>query len=249
MLTQIQGPDRHFSAFYKDNAILIQFMIDEFIRSHQLIFQIKTLIQKHLDSIQGLKSLSISLIQILGQLIGSPSQHEHCFQSSWTKGSLTKFKEYSEQFSRNSDHQNKQYVNLQNAAQQAWMIAVNNFEFLSSLSENSYPQNPPSMLFLHPLERAFNRLQRSMHQISRYIPRITSAYWNNENVILYIVRRKSALEEIYGSNFFYKSFKLPMKMHELIEMLIKRYQARGFESLLPTIQYLFEEREMASSIS
>lgn len=249
MLTQIQGPDRHFTAFYKDNALLIQFMIEEFIQSYPLTMQINTLIQERLDSIQNLNTVSFSLIQILGRLIGAPSQQENSFFSSWTKGPLTKLKEYCEQFSSNSAHKNKQYVNLHLAAQHTWMLAVNNFEMLLSLSANPNPQNPSSMLFLLPLERAFQRLQRHFNQISRYIPRVTTAFWNNENVILYLFRKKSLLEEIYGSDFFYKRFKLSKKYPELIELLIKRYEARGFENLLPTIQYLFESKEMLSNIS
>lgn len=249
MLTQIQGPDRHFTAFYKDNTILIQFLIEEFIRSYQLTFQIKTLIQEGLDSTQSLSSFALSLIRILGQLIGSPSHHEHTSPSSWTKGPLTKFKEYCEQFSRNSTHQNKQYINLHIAVQHAWMLAVNNFELLHAISTNPHPQNSSSMLYLLPIERAFHRLQKRFNQISRYIPRISAVFWNNENVILYLFRRKYLLEEIYGSDFFYKRFKLAMNTPDLIELLTKRYQARGFESLLPTIQYLVEEKEMASNIS
>ena len=54
MLTQIQGPNHHFNAFYEDNSILIQFIVEEFIQSHQLIFRMKALIQEHLDSVETL---------------------------------------------------------------------------------------------------------------------------------------------------------------------------------------------------
>lgn len=240
MSTQIREPNHHFSAFYEDNAILIQFIVEEFIRSHQLALKIKSLIQEYLDSPQALNSLSLPLIQILNQLVGCLSQKERASFSRWTKGPLTKFKEYCEQFSRNSFHQNKQHVNLHMAAHQAWQMALYNLELLNSLYVNSSISISESLLFLLPLKRAFHHLQVRLHQISRYISHAMGAYWNNENVIVCLLRRKDLLTEIYGSDFLYKRFKWPMKAAELIELIINRYQSRGFGPLLPTIQHLFE---------
>lgn len=239
MLTQIKGPDHHFKAFYQDNSILIQFMIEEFIRSYQLNFQIKLLMQEHLESTRDLDTSFASLIQMLGQLIGYSSPQTHA-SFSWNKGPLTKFKEYCEQFSRNSSHQDKQHVNLHMATHHAWLMALYNLELLNSLYSNSYVAQSDSLLFLIPLKRAFQSLQMRFKQISRYLPHVSHPYRDNENVILCLLRRKDLLQEIYGSDFLYKRFKWPMKTSELVAWLMQRYQARGFEALLPTIQYLSE---------
>jgi hypothetical protein len=240
VLTQIRGPDQHFSAFYEDNSILIQFVVEEFIQSYQLTSQIKTLIQERLDSTETLTPFSLSLIQILDQLVGCLHQQERSSLSRWTRGSLTKLKEYCEQFSHNSSHQNKQHVNLHMAVHQAWITALHNLQLLNSLYTNPYIPNSGAILCLLPLKRAFHSLQMRFNQISRYIPRILSDYRGNENVIFCLLRRKNLLTEIYGSDFLYKRFKWSIKTPEMSELLIKRYQARGFEALLPTIQHLFE---------
>lgn len=244
MFTKIRGPDHHFSAFYEDNTILIQFILEEFVRSYQLIFQIKKLIQEQSEQDQPLDTLSLALTQNLEQLIGHLSQQKHLSFSRWTKGHLTKFKEYCEQFSLNSSYQHKEHINLHMAAHQAWLVALNNLEQLKSGHLSPYVPKSASILFLQPLKRSFHELQMRFNQISRYIPRIINPYWNNENVILCLLRRRDLLSEIYGSDFLYKRFKWPMKMSELTEFILTRYQERGFDALLPTIQYFLEPQKL-----
>ena len=120
MFTQIRKPDRHFRAYYEDNALLIQFMIVEFVHTAQLTIRLNALIEKHLS----IKQISLNGIQdvkhILGLLIHAhPPQHPHS-HSRWTKGSLLKFKEYCEIYSLNSAHQNKQHINLHMSAHQRY---------------------------------------------------------------------------------------------------------------------------------
>lgn len=240
-------PNPHFNAFYEDNSILIQFIVEEFIHSHQLTSQIKTLIQERLDSKETLNSLSLFLIQILRQLIGSLHDQEHSSLSRWTSGSLTKFKEYCEQFSRNSSHQNKQHLNLHMAAHQAWLMATSNLEILSSLHTKSYIQDTKSILFLHPLKRSLQNLQMRFNQISRTIPRILNEFLNNENVIYCLLRKRGLLAEIYGYDLLSKHLKWPKRTSDLIELLMSHYQARGFEALLPSIQHFFESEQKDQS--
>lgn len=243
MFTQISGPHHHFSAYYEDNSLLIQFMMVEFIQTYQLTFQIKTLIHEHLDSNEKSNSVLHSLSHILGQLVGHfPHQGRSSF-SRWAKGSLTKLKEYAEQFSRNSSHQNKQHVNLHMATHQAWLTALHNLELLNSLSMNPYTPNSDAILLLLPLKRTFNTLQIRFNQVIRHIPRVMREYWNNENVILCLLRKRAQFIEIYGSDFLYKRLKWPVKTKELAQLLVERYQARGFEALLPTIQQILDSQE------
>ena len=68
-----------------------------------------------------------------------------------------------------------------------------------------------------------------------------SPYWDNENVILCLLRIRQSLIDIYGEDFIDKRLKWPAKSKELLEFLSQRYRERGFESLLPTIQQFHEE--------
>jgi hypothetical protein len=238
MFTQIREPDPHFSAFYEDNSILIQFILEEFIHSYLLTSQIRTLIQNRADPNQAFDALPPSLVEILGRLVGSLPHNE---SSRWTKGHLVKFKEYCDQYSRNSAHQNKQHAHLHMAAHQALQTAIHNLELLNSLHINPQHQKDDIAILLLPVRRALHTLQIRFDQICRYLPRIVSTYWNNENVILCLLRKRGLLSEIYGDNFLFKRFKWPIKSFpELFRLLVQRYEARGFEALLPTIQQLYQ---------
>lgn len=238
-----QDQDHHFSTFYEDNALLIQFIMVEFVHIYQLTFQIKALIQDRLDFISDSRTFLSSLTPILAQLVGYLPQQEQSSFSRWTKGSLTKFKEYCERFSYNSFHQNKQHVHLHMAAHQAWLTAIHNMELLNSLHTNSHKKNLDKTLFLIPLKRTFNTLHLRFNQVIRYIPRVIGAYWDDENVMLCLLRKQAQLTEIYGSDFLCKRFKWPIKRQELMPFLAQRYQNRGFEALIPTIQQVCNSEE------
>lgn len=248
MFTKIQDPD-HFTTFYEDNSLLIQFIVVEFLHIHQLTFQIKTLIENQLNFTLDLDlNRFIPLLrEMLAQLVGHhlPQQEKISLShlSHWTKGSLTKFKEYCERFSHNSYHQNRKHVHLHMAAHQVWLAAIEHMELLNSLQRNPYLQNVNTVLGVQPIKRTFQTLQTRFNQVSRTIPRVISAYWDNENVVLCLLRKRNQLTEIYGSDFLYKRFKWPMKMKEIFQLLRKRYQDRGFEGLLPTIHQICDLEE------
>lgn len=244
MFTQIPIPSSDFSAYYEDNSILIQFMIVEFVHIYQNLFQVHTLIQEQLDSNHLSVTLFPSLIQLLEQLVGSPSQQEKSSFSRWTKGSLTKFKDYCEQFSRNSSHQNKQYVSLHMAAHQTWLVAVHNLELLNSLYMHASLKPIQQQMKTISFKRIFNHLHMRFNQVIKRFPRVITDYSNNENIILCLLRRKSQFVEIYGTDFLANRFKWSTKLKELVQLATQRYQARGFEAILSMIQQLHPVEEV-----
>jgi hypothetical protein len=237
----VPGSNRHFYHYYEDNSLLVQFIIVEFIQTHHLIFQIKTLIQNHLDSVHIPQSIVPSLMHVFSQLVGCLSQQERVFFSRWTKGSLTKLKEYCEQFARNSNYQNKQQIKLHLAAHQTWLAAIYYLELLYSLQVTHDPQS--QTYFLLPLKRVFQTLQRRFNQVMRSIPHVMSPYCKNENVILCLLRKKAPLAKIYGDDFLYKSFKWSFEPKELSQLLIQCYEARGFQSILPMVKEILKEED------
>ncbi|MFI0434283.1 MAG: hypothetical protein ACH350_00970 [Parachlamydiaceae bacterium] len=238
MSTQMQDPMPHFNSFHEDNAILIQFIVEKFIRTHHLTSQMKKLIEERVGSDAPLSPPA--LIQILSEMIGSPQQQEHPSISRWIEGPLTKFKEYCEQFSRNSSHENKCHVHLHMAAHQAWLMAVYNLELLNSLWTNPYIPHSRSSLFYLPIKRSFQTFQIRLNQVYRYIPRILHDFADNENVVYYLMRNQRALSEIYKEDFFHKQFKWSKKSSPAIALLVSRYQTRGFEAIPPSIQHLYD---------
>lgn len=243
MLTQIRGSSHHFAPFYQDNSILIQFVIEEFILVYQLISRINALNQNDLDYINETEnehSLSNSLVLALKQLIGGGDHQELSSSTSWTRGSLTKLKEYCEQFSRNSSQLQRHSIHLHLAAHQTWLMAMHSFELLKSLQTNCCAKSSGRNFILQSLKRSFHRLLMRFNQLSRYMSRALGHYCNDENVMYFLLRKKELLSEIYGQDFLSKYFKGTKKGSNLIDMLLNRYQARGFETLLPSIQTHYE---------
>lgn len=218
-------------------------MIEEFTRSYPLHIQIKCLVQEGYQRHKSLDVVSSSVIPLLGQLVGISLQHNCVSSCLWSKGPLTKLKEYCELFSSNSRHKNKPHVDLYIASHYAWMKALYAFESMSSLYAYSQSPQTLSTSFLMPLKQAFEHLHHRFNKIIHLIPRVSNSFWNNENVILCLLRKKSALEEIYGEDYLHKQFKCPIHPSELNAMLNERYQARGFDALMPTIQSLFKTEE------
>lgn len=236
MPTQIRTPDHHFRAYYEDNSLLIQFMIVEFVHTAQLTAKLNSLIQEHLCSKNSSPHNLSNLKQILEQLIRYHPHHEPSSYSRWTKGSLTKLKEYCELFSSNSSYQNKEHIRLHMSAHQALLDAIHAQELLYSLIINPYIPNAEHILNFLPISRTLAAFQNKINRLIRYFPRLMNPFLNNENVILCLLRLRQPFIDIYGADFVDKRFKWPVNTHDLIQFLSKRYQERGFDSLLPTLQ-------------
>lgn len=252
MFTETQASHRHFSTFYEDNTLLIQFIVVEFIQIYHLTSQIKRLIQNRLNPLSHSDPSApfvSPLTEMLIQLVGYFPQKERPSSSYWTKGPLTKFKEYCEKLSLNSHQQNKEHRQLHRAAYQIWLSAIHHMELLHSLHLNPYIQNSEAVISLLHLKRTLNTLEARFNQVMHSLPLVLISYSDNENVILCLLRKKAQLSEIYGSDFLHKQFKWPMKSKELIQLLTKRYQERGFEGLLPTIQQIHDAEEKSDVLS
>lgn len=240
MSTQIRKPDHHFKAYYEDNSLLIQFMIVEFVHTVQLAARLKALVSEHFNSEGSSQSGLANAKQILEHLIRYHRHQEPSSYSRWTKGCLTKLKEYCELFSSNSLHEEKHPINLHMSAHQALLNAIHAQELLNSLIINPYIPNSEGVLNLLPIKRILGSFQSKINQLIRYFPQVITPFWDDENVILCLLRNRPLLLDIYGADFIDKRFKWPVNTNELVQLLSTRYQARGFDSIFSTIQQLFE---------
>jgi len=225
---RMKETDSHFSAFYKDNCILVLFLIEEFICSFQLYTEIENLAQEKLQSLQCFITAAPHFIQLFSQLTGFLHPNEHSTQFSWTRGPLTKLKEICRQFNRNSSLQNKIHINLQIASHHAWLLATHNLELLNTHTDLS---NSEQISFFASFKNELDDFKKKIHQIQLLVPQAVSSFWENENVVLCLLRRKELLEKIYGPDFLSRHFKWSMKIAELNELLIKRFQERGFDCI------------------
>lgn len=234
MLTQIQKSDQDFHAYYHDNSVLIQFVLAEFIMTHQLASQIKQCAQATFPSNQNSAEFVSPLFQQLNQLLGTAVNKEKTSASRWTRGPLTKLKNYCEQFTLNSQHRNKRHVALYTYVHQAWLSAIHNVELLSLFQQTLHVPVATSMF--SSIKRALTHLDQRLNNISKQIARILGSYQDNENVLFFILRWKDPLSKIYGADFITHIFKCFFQTDQVSQLLIQRYLKRGFEHLLPLIQ-------------
>lgn len=221
-------PDNHFSAYTHDNALLIQFIIMEFVHIHPLIFNLKKLTLKKLK--KDFPLVAEELKGILAPLIEfHPQTHT---RSAGTRGSLSRLKDYCEKFAHNCPQAEKLHIDLHMAAHQALLFAIHTLELLNRATHPSTNHDSD----LQPLKLSLDNLLKRFKLVSKSIPPLFSPYLSNENVLLCLLRIKAQLSEIYGPNFLKKPFKSLLKEEELSHFLMSRYKERGFESLLPTIQ-------------
>lgn len=244
VLTQTKKPDHHFNAYYHHNAVLIQFVLDEFIATHQLTYQIRQLGQLACESLSSLKESVHPLYQTTHQLLGLRSDADRLSNSRWMKGPLTKLKLYCEQFSYNSQYQNKLGLAVCTNVYQAWLTALHILELLNLLDQSG-PTTISSSILLD-LKRTLRRLEQRMRQITKQVPRLLNAYRDNENVIFFLLKKRQELEEIYGFDTINKAFRDLFNKNSFSELVVQRYTKRGFDHLLPII-YQTTPAEWANS--
>jgi hypothetical protein len=220
-----------FNAYYEESPLVVQFILAEFLQTNKSLLNLKNLLNEN-ENLGQLSDVDIiKLNQSFAELVGTLNPQENFTFPNWSKGSLSKLKEYCEQLSKNTKF--KPHIDLHLAVNQAWLTALQNIELLNALQSNEGISNLSFLLI--SLKRSINSLQVRFQQIIRLLPKIYPPFWENENVILFLLRKKSELCEIYGPDFLDKIFHCPHDPRQLLELLIRRYHARGFDTLPPKI--------------
>ena len=234
--TEIQRSN-HFKAYFEDQHLLVQFILTEFLQSYQSHMQIKSILNKCFDDSAITDYHFSNLEKIMSQLVGYLSpQKQHTSISRWKRGTLSKLKEYTEKLLEQIKREDKQLQNLYKAVHRAWLIAVHNLELLHQ-SQNVFLKTEQASVEIEKLKKGFKPLERELKRIKNQIPFLFRTYWNNENIIFCLFRYREALIGIYG-NDFNKKFKWPTNHSKIKNLLDKRFQERGFDSLLPHINQI-----------
>jgi hypothetical protein len=216
-----------FSPYYQDSPLLIQFIISEFLLIHQIADPIKKLIQTNLQPSTNWEESIQIFYRLLTELLGNPFNYQNSPTSSWNEGPLTKMKNYCEHLSHHVPFLKKTHLNLQTSVYQAWISAIHSLELIKAFHlRTTLPKNfSLKKHFEHPLNKFLNRLSR----MTKEIPRNTNLFWDNENVAYFLIRKKKELAKVFGENEFIRQFKSFGKQGILVPLLIKKFQARGFD--------------------
>lgn len=224
MSTSSVSQNQHFNAYYLDNTLLVQFVISEFIITSLLVEKLKSLTDECLQSKIKLDKASAQVYETLSVLVGIKQYRKPAAFSRWTKGPLTKLKDYCEQYYRNSGAKNELVESMHSHAYQAWIGALQNMEILNSF------QISISKVTLANVKQSLGILFTSLNSFSKSIPQFIKDNIDNEYVIFFLLRKKEELVHIYGASFVNKLLKVG-KVPELVQS----FTERGFENILSLI--------------
>lgn len=240
----LEEPIDHFNAYYQDNFLLIQFIVNEFLYAHQLANTISQISHQFLSAPYHSAQILELLSQKISELMGNLSPHEHFPFSQWIKSPLTQLKDHSKQFSCNTHHQNKSHVLFHLKVHQMWLTAIHLLELIRYFQEPLQNKNQKNSHFLL-IKRTFQTFTHSFNQVIRLLPLVVRSYIDNENVVYCLLRKREQLNAIYGQTFMSKLLKKPLAPEKLLQLLLTRYQARGYDKFLHSFDQLFSLKETA----
>jgi len=223
-MTQSQA--QHFRAYYHDNALLIQFVLTDFIKTALLAEQLKLLSIEYLESKDRLEEALDPLLLALNHLVGTLSEQEALTLSRWTKGPLTKLKEHCEHLYRNSPSQNVVIETLHSYVCKAWLHALHNLELINAMRIGLKPAN----IKLTLVKQAFTQLHSALNSIAKLIPRVVEGYTENNYVLFYLYRSKDQLIRIYGASLVNKLLKISKNIDKKPDLL-HSFREKGFDIL------------------
>ena len=171
------------------------------------------------------------LIVLLKQLVGTQTHVQPLSPlSNWTTGALTKLKKYCELLSRHTPYQKRHPLQLYRAVHQTWIAAIDHLELLQ-IMHTVLTQNitPVSKIYIKRVKNLQTRFERVIKQV----PKMIHPYWNNENVMLCLMRYKGPLTQIYGEIPLYEKFKWPINPQEIKDALIQKYTKKGVKYIAP----------------
>jgi hypothetical protein len=228
VLTKLNGSNQHFNAYYHNNRLLVQFIISEFILTYRHIQTLEPL--ETYDSQESLQSLFDSL----HALLRSDQDTQRPSSSLWIRGPLVKLKDYAEQFSLNTNHQDKQGLLLYTYVHQTWLTGLHALELTHALlSHKTLVANKLTNSVLLNINRILKQLRNRLKTITKQIPRVLAQYRKDETVLFFLLRKKELLLEIYGSDFISKILKPSLKLKkDPSELVRERYAQKGFEHVL-----------------
>jgi hypothetical protein len=232
MTMQMRAFHHHLNLYHHQPGLLFQFILSDFLA-----------IQREGQTLQSLHTSPASPIErdryfaSLSKLVGNTQNTVHLFAWNRDKSLLSKFKTYCGLYAQSigSNLENKQIYLLQRTANQAWLYSIQCLELLHTLKHDDQNQKIGESLI-----KINSKLLTSLNRTTKILSPLFEGYQNDENVLLFILRSRKELDEVFGNEFVLGLF---AKMHPegllgIANLLIERYTKRGFEQLLPLIKSL-----------
>lgn len=228
---KIGNSTQHFSAYFLDNRLLIQFIVAEFLTVYSQAYYLRQ--QSHLLASSPLlfDELLPQLTHSITMLQGIPHENSRPWSCQWRTGSLTKLKKYCEQLSVNSFHQNKVHFQMHKHVYRAWICCLHCFEMVKV---SQPPPTPYTSTFrpilATPLHHSLVSMNGSLASASKLLLKALRQFDNDEIVLSFLQKRQHELCAIYGPDVF-SNFVSPKKIDLLKKFKLNRAQESLVHSL------------------
>lgn len=215
------GLDRHLNAYHRSAPLLLQFLLADFIRAYEDFQSIQSLIAE--------EQFNHSLFTLLARFSGPTPKRVKFFDWSPDNGSLYKLYYYAAFITDEAESLGEEFPNLEKSCRKCWMLGTH---LLESIEEHNYEE----------LTAATKKLQRCIRQIAKEIVRAITLLRDSENLLYFLLRRRTQLDVIYGAAFTVGLLGslFPSGLAGAKEFLIERYTARGFDKVADAIRHTFD---------
>lgn len=229
MIKQLALPHQHINAYHYDNSLLFQFILNETLVT---LREASQLIEIQLD-VQKIRSVIL-------RLVGTLNDSYRLFTWAPENGSLAKLRSYCSYFAHSADPHDNVLIPLVHAVEQNWLLSLVCLDDIRLIERT---KSTPAQRT--KLTKSLKELTTGLQKLGKMIAKLIEQFWNDENVIFFILRNTTEFDEIFGDRFVKNLLK---KMYlggvwGAASFLAKRFTKRGFEHLIPIIESRIEEMD------
>jgi hypothetical protein len=230
----------HVNSYHQSPSLLFQFLLSEFLDIYSILRYLDTLCYRPALCLSPENTLTHQteneelIKKTLIQLLGSPKEYMRMFSWNFSEGLLTKMRTYCTLFIQNAEADEKEFLAIQHYADKICQSCLQAFEFFQEASTDR-------SLFRAPLNKANIAMQRLAKVITKLIPQ----FRDDENVVFYVLKQHETFDKLYGPRFIVKLMNriYPKGLKEVHFFLVRKYQERGFNHLIPTIAMMIKAIE------
>ena len=231
VLIKTATPTRHFNSFYQESALLVQLMLNEVSEICSLTCFLKSFSQSSPVTIH-LKSWIEPLLQCLLKITGGEQLGKSFYDH--LQGPLSRLKSYCSHLQLVNLSKKSAFFHLAQKVNQMDLQIQKIFYFFYSIE--TIPNKNKQRLYIHRFQKIVCSLLLSIEHSSKIFLHCLKQFSNNENVLFFLLRKKSLLAKIYNEQTIALLLRSLSKKHSLATLLINNFQSRGFDHLLPTIK-------------
>lgn len=234
--------ENRLHVYAQNKSLLFQFILSEFITSYKKVQELERHYQE-MESLlikqrlQGDVNTHLNqLLHLMPALTGAQMVigNEQTFPWTHDKGSLNKLRHYCYLLSHRLPDQ-EDVLNLNIAVSKAFHSALQIREVIFSLQRQLEDiERVPNYVSLYQL---LDRVIDNIRRVSRLILRILVQFKDDENVLYFLLKYRTDLDQLYKTQFVARILKkmFPNGSEDAKNLMIQKYSERGFHHLLDSI--------------